>query len=278
MKSLQIILALIVMMIEAGGELLPGPSSLMAQSAVTAEAKPSRSNPAPGAQITVDINIDASKISPPDSIGSFAGTLKWKPTVLSFVSHSGVKANFLGFVTTTNAASGTLIFDGINPAGVARKSNILTVTFRVAGAKDSSTVLDLAFSVMATGAPAFMDLLPILTVTDAMVTVGTTSVRESAAPPQGFRLEQNFPNPFNPETTITFTAPAPWKAPVTLRIYDLHGRLVKTLLEGKLMSSGVHHIIWDGKDNSGKLLPSGVYFYKIVLGNFVAVRKMLLEK
>ncbi|MGI0014042.1 MAG: FlgD immunoglobulin-like domain containing protein, partial [Nitrososphaera sp.] len=279
MKSLQIWLALTCMVVWAGGELSSGSSTLMAQGVVTAEAKPSQSNPNRDAQITVDINIDGSRISPPDSVGSFTGSLRWKPAILSYVSHSGVKGNFLGLVRTTNTSTGTLGFNGVNPAGVGGKSNVLTVTFKVVGAKDSSTVLDLAFSAMATGSPAFTNLLPILTVTDGTITVADpTSVRERAAPPQGFRLEQNFPNPFNPETTIPFTVPAAWKAPITLRIYDLHGRLVKTLLEGKIMPSGVHHAVWDGKDSSGEPATSGLYFYQLTSGKLVATRKMVLAR
>ncbi len=93
--------------------------------------------------------------------------------------------------------------------------------------------------------------------------------------PDVFRLEQNYPNPFNPATTITFTLPS--RAEVSLDIYDILGRKIRTLA-GESMEAGEHTINWDGQDNSGHPAASGIYFYRLKTGNFIASRKMLLLK
>jgi hypothetical protein len=88
--------------------------------------------------------------------------------------------------------------------------------------------------------------------------------------PKQFRLSQNYPNPFNPNTTINFALKNPgW---TTLKLYDLRGREVATLFDQE-MNAGFHSIAFDGP-----ALASGMYFYRIVSGDFVATRKMLLMK
>jgi len=97
-----------------------------------------------------------------------------------------------------------------------------------------------------------------------------TSVEEipSAVVPKEFRLDQNFPNPFNPSTTIQFALPK--SSEVTLKIYDILGREVGALVEEK-MKAGEYKIVFDASE-----LASGVYFYRIVAQDFVKVRKLTL--
>ncbi len=88
-----------------------------------------------------------------------------------------------------------------------------------------------------------------------------------------FALEQNFPNPFNPSTTIAFSIAEPGR--VRLGIYDVAGRLVRTLVDER--TSADHYIVeWDGYDNRGARVSSGVYFYRIVAGKHTQTRKMVL--
>ncbi|KPK90115.1 hypothetical protein AMJ80_08880, partial [bacterium SM23_31] len=91
--------------------------------------------------------------------------------------------------------------------------------------------------------------------------------------PGGFNLYQNYPNPFNPETTITFQIPR--SSFVTLKIYNITGQLVKTLISENL-PSGVFKIIWDGTDGTGQKVSSGTYIFRIQAGEFSAVKKMML--
>lgn len=93
--------------------------------------------------------------------------------------------------------------------------------------------------------------------------------------PEQYVLHQNFPNPFNPTTTIQFELPTSNKA--ALKIYNLRGELVRTLLEEQL-NAGIHRAMWDGNDNTGRRQSSGVYFYKLETKDFNAVRKLILLK
>ena len=93
--------------------------------------------------------------------------------------------------------------------------------------------------------------------------------------PNQFALRQNYPNPFNPETTIRFDLPT--AAPVKLNIYNAKGQLVRTLVNEK-MESGYHNICWDGTDETGYPVASGVYFYRINADKFNASKKMVMLK
>ena len=88
-------------------------------------------------------------------------------------------------------------------------------------------------------------------------------------------LYQNRPNPFNPATTIAFTLPK--RAHVDLSIYDIEGKLVKTLTDGPL-EAGYHESAWDGTDIRGNPAVSGVYFYRLKAGKQVLTRKLVLLK
>jgi len=93
--------------------------------------------------------------------------------------------------------------------------------------------------------------------------------------PSEFNLSQNYPNPFNPTTKIEFTLAK--SGFVTLQIYDVLGRKVRTLVSQEL-SSAYKSVIWDGKNEDGKEVASGVYFYQLRVGDFSQPRKMILLK
>jgi len=86
-------------------------------------------------------------------------------------------------------------------------------------------------------------------------------------------LAQNYPNPFNPQTWIDFSLPS--AQIVSLRIYDERGRLVRTLVDG-LAAEGDNQVLWDGKDNSGRGVASGVYHYVLKSGSGDLRHKMTL--
>jgi hypothetical protein len=99
----------------------------------------------------------------------------------------------------------------------------------------------------------------------------------TAAPPtpasRTLTLAQNVPNPFNPSTRIAFTLPQ--DGPATLRIYDLRGRRVRTLLDG-VQRAGAQDIVWDGRDDGGNAVASGTYVYRLVADGHGTPRKMVL--
>ena len=90
-----------------------------------------------------------------------------------------------------------------------------------------------------------------------------------------FILNNNYPNPFNPVTTISYTLPQ--AALVRMTIYDLLGRQVRTLLN-QTQDAGFKSVIWNATNDYGKPVSAGVYLYKIQAGEFVQTRKMVLLK
>ena len=86
-------------------------------------------------------------------------------------------------------------------------------------------------------------------------------------------LHQNHPNPFNPSTTISFSLCD--RGAVSLVIYDVAGRLVNVLVDD-VMDAGTHDVTWDGRGNAGRTVASGVYFYRLRVGEFTDTRKMVL--
>jgi hypothetical protein len=93
--------------------------------------------------------------------------------------------------------------------------------------------------------------------------------------PLEFDLAQNYPNPFNPSTTIEFTVPTATN--VSLRVYNLLGQEVALLVDGKL-NAGKHRLTWDGKNKQGLGVSTGVYLYRLIAGDRIETRKMLLLK
>ena len=98
---------------------------------------------------------------------------------------------------------------------------------------------------------------------------------ESEFLPVTHNLFQNYPNPFNPTTTISYSIPN--VAFVSLKIYDVLGREVKTLISTE-QNIGIHNVQWNGDNNYGNKVSSGIYLYKIEAGDFIMTKKMLLLK
>ncbi|MCK4653658.1 MAG: T9SS type A sorting domain-containing protein [Candidatus Cloacimonetes bacterium] len=99
---------------------------------------------------------------------------------------------------------------------------------------------------------------------------------EPASKPEPVKLEaSNYPNPFNPITTISYSLPD--ESEVSLTIYNIKGQKVKELIKGT-QPAGSYNVSWDGKDENGKDITSGIYFYKLRTHNNEITRKMLLLK
>jgi hypothetical protein len=93
--------------------------------------------------------------------------------------------------------------------------------------------------------------------------------------PKEFLLTQNYPNPFNPATTIRYEIPN--ESRVVLKVYNMLGQEVRTLAN-TTQGRGVYHVQWDGKNESGNMVSSGVYLYRLEAGSTVKSRKMLFIK
>ena len=102
-------------------------------------------------------------------------------------------------------------------------------------------------------------------------------VLELQSTPREFALHQNFPNPFNPDTTIKYDLAE--SADVTLQIYNVLGQVVRTLVASEAQNAGRYQIRWNGMDDRGVSVSSGIYFYQISAeGKFQNVRKLMLLK
>ncbi|MEE2627524.1 MAG: FlgD immunoglobulin-like domain containing protein [Candidatus Latescibacterota bacterium] len=105
------------------------------------------------------------------------------------------------------------------------------------------------------------------------VLLSPTAVAELALPTAN-ALQQNFPNPFNPETMISFDLSG--DQVVSLTIYDMAGQVIRTLVDAQPMTVGSYKQMWDGRNNSGAKVGSGIYFYQLRAGDFIAKKKMTL--
>jgi hypothetical protein len=115
------------------------------------------------------------------------------------------------------------------------------------------------------------------------LTDAATSIEDSPERAVTFSLSKNYPNPFNPSTVISFQLPV--DSETTLGIYNINGQLVKQVTSGKY-ASGRHQVVWDGTDDRGMRVASGVYLYVLKAGDpsagsgqrFIAQRKLVLMK
>ncbi len=113
------------------------------------------------------------------------------------------------------------------------------------------------------------------TVDSRFRTVQATDNEDFNSLPKEYTLYQNYPNPFNPSTTIRFALPK--QETVHLKVYDLFGREVVTLIQGD-MTAGFHSVEWNGRNSANQPVASGVYVYRLVAGDFTSEHKMNLIK
>ncbi|MCG3118815.1 MAG: hypothetical protein ALAOOOJD_01090 [bacterium] len=104
----------------------------------------------------------------------------------------------------------------------------------------------------------------------------TSVTSQTAALPSEYNLAQNYPNPFNPSTKIKYALPQ--NSAVQLVVYNASGQKVRTLVDAARQAAGYHEIIWNGANDVGQPVASGVYFYKLTAGNYVRALKMLVVK
>ncbi len=160
--------------------------------------------------------------------------------------------------TLTNRDISTMLSQG--PFNIAPNSSVI-VAFAVIGGASTSDL-----ETNADNAQSFWDNPP-------------TAVQTStAAIPGRFSLEQNFPNPFNPSTTFKYELPQAGN--VTLTIFNTLGQKVRTLVDGS-RNAGLYSVMWNGKNENGEFVPSGIYFYRLAVSgksNFTQTRKMMLLK
>lgn len=227
-----------------------------------------------------------------EELGAFTIPLTF-PDTLSTLDVVCDSVSFVG----TRAASAPLKTDATSIDNPKHRLNLYAVWFGTGLTAGSGLVAKLYFSTGASWNPALK--VPVDTtqwpasggstsgisfvdVTGSVSWVpvfhkGALDVKEVSTPtkPTVFSLAQNFPNPFNPKTMIRFALPKDsW---VKLEVYNILGQKVKTLVDENL-TAGVKEVEWDGKDNKGLEVASGIYFYKIKADDFSDVKKMVMLK
>ena len=104
---------------------------------------------------------------------------------------------------------------------------------------------------------------------------GSVGNEDGLAPVVSTELKGNYPNPFNPETTISYTIKD--NTPVTLEVYNMKGQKVKTLVNDS-KAAGNHTVVWTGVDDNNRAVASGVYFFKMSAGKYSSTKKMIMMK
>jgi len=213
----------------------------------------------PGDYVKVGVWIKASNLLP-DSALAHPG--QWGV---------GITPQF--FTTLTNNAG----FDGTGPDSVFALPSVTSfdwtqffVDFQVPTDKSYGGMeVRLHIYSLFTGTVYFDDIT-------VQKTTGPTAVKDlGKLIPAKFEVFQNYPNPFNPTTTISYMLPK--SSLVRVVIYDILGREVKTLINNE-QETGVHNIIWNGLNDSGRQVASGTYIYRVTAGSNVQVKKMLFLK
>lgn len=182
------------------------------------------------------------------------------------------------------AMEGSLHYDRnkLEYAGFRAGSGILqandldgSLDFALAGYQElTEDAVTLRFRKTVPGVSAESITMHKLVLNETQVDANTLNVETDLIPEQ-YILRQNYPNPFNPLTSISFALPEPGR--VHLMVYNTNGQLVRLLASGQ-MPAGEHDVIWDGTNELGKRVSSGVYIYRISAGDFVQTRKMVMIK
>ena len=194
-----------------------------------------------------------------------SGAAEIYPTGVAFTD--SIKNNFVSTFRTTNMftdngkSDDQSIIASVGPYDINAKD-----TAKAAFAVISGTSLG---DLIATARLAQKDYFALGNPFGPVTTVARTET------PSAFTLEQNFPNPFNPSTIIRFALPNTSR--VLLKVYDMLGREVRTLISGDV-AAGLNSVEWNGRNNLGQSVSTGVYIYRIEAEKFVSTRKMLLMK
>ncbi len=158
-------------------------------------------------------------------------------------------------IADTSLGNGVYYFENL-------RAGSQTIRFSKEGYRDTTVTVAISDSLF-----TFLDV--------ALSRIVTSAAEHERAVPLAFSLEQNFPNPFNPSTVISFTIPQ--RGHVRLDVLNLLGEPVVTLIDEE-REAGTHRVTWDGTNQEGKTVPSGVYFYKLHHGSSMATRKMIFVR
>jgi len=178
-----------------------------------------------------------------------------------------------GIITTEGANIGAILFEfdsAVNPTLLASNMEMVNKDSKVLVWSRTGNSIETAAQVISFSGDA---KLVSVTAVDRDSRTLTTAITAKVAPTT-FALHPAYPNPFNPNTTLSFTLPG--NATYSLKIYNVAGQLVRTF-EGSGVT-GLNAINWNGQDNAGNSVSSGIYFCKLISGQFSATQKMVMMK
>jgi len=181
----------------------------------------------------------------------------------SYTNQYGLERFKVGVSTSGTNPSDFIIISGDNP-----------VEAPVAWTEYTYSLTNYMNSDVYLGIQCVSDDAFIFLVDDVMVR-GVTAVDDENIPVLVTELFNNYPNPFNPETTIRYSVKE--TCPVTIEVYNLKGQLVRTLVN-EIKTAGNYSVVWNGRDNNNQPVSSGVYFYKMNTGKYSSTKKMILMK
>ncbi len=210
------------------------------------------------------------KLTIPIKLSNVAGVvsvqlnLKFEPSMIS-LDNVSLGSNYSGYNLNYFADQKTgklnIAIAGTKP--MTEDGNLLLLTFNVS--KDLRGIVNTSLDVNKF----------IANETDFSKSVNAESI-ELIGKPTTYQLSQNYPNPFNPSTIISYEVPDD-NVQVSLIIYDIQGRSVKTLVNS-VQNAGRYKITWDGTNNNGERVSSGIYFYRLEANKFIGIKKLLLLK
>jgi len=217
---------------------------------------------------TVSVNVSLSNVV---SLYGFDLVVSYDPQKFELVdavpaqndllkSSGGETPLFLKY--TEKAGEITIANAVINGSAVSGEGDIVTLTFKVLREFEDNARFEIA-----QGLVVDPDQLA-----NPVVTLGTLNVETT---PTEFALLQNFPNPFNPETTLKYNLAE--GANVSLRIYNIVGQVVRTLVAER-QAAGRYQVKWNGTDDRGAAVSSGIYFYELSAGKFRDANRLMLLK
>jgi hypothetical protein len=206
-----------------------------------------------------------------EGIISYQTVISFNENVLDATgaSSTGTLTEAFGPPTVNTTNDGQIQLGGFGTAPLEGEGILVNLLFDVVG--EAAETTSLAFENF-----YFNSGEPLSNTENGQFTVSETSgVENSEISTTTFTLEQNYPNPFNPSTHISFDLRK--SGFVTLQIVNAHGQLVRQIANQFFMR-GTHEILWDGRNELGARANSGLYLYKMHVGNVVVTKKMMLIK
>lgn len=219
----------------------------------------------------VSIPIYASDVTDM-GITSMNFTLTFADDILEAIDVDNVGTLTEDFAFTTTIDSDQIQVSGSGDTPLAGEGVLVYITFNVIGAEDQTTALEFSEFTFNDGTPIAEYNTPLATFT---VESSSGIIDGNLAIPERYELVGNYPNPFNPKTTITYSLPE--KSDVDILIYDLSGKLIKRWNVDEQVA-GYHSVIWNGTGNDGTSVNSGVYLYRLNAGDYSEVKRMILVK